>query len=92
MKIFDRTTGLEIFPKTKSRSAGTDRVIECFLKTRGEDITNIIFGATSRGCINGKDLPKTQYLMDVNSTTLSLTKCLIVHLLIAHLRNVYSQV
>lgn len=58
MKIFDRTTGNEIFPRTKSRSAGTDRVIECFLKTRGDDITNIIFGATSRGCINGGDLPR----------------------------------
>lgn len=58
MKIFDRTTGLEIFPRIKSRSAGTDRVIECFLKTRGEDITDITFGVTSRGCINGKILPK----------------------------------
>lgn len=58
MKIFDRTTDTEIFPRTKLKSAGTDRVIECFLKTQGDDIINIIFGTTSRGCINGGNLPR----------------------------------
>ncbi len=58
MKIFDRTTNKEILPRVKSRSAGTDRVIECFLKTRGAEISNIIFGSTSRGYVDGEGLPR----------------------------------
>lgn len=58
MKIFDRKTNQEILPKIKSRSAGTDRVIECFLNVRGGNITDIIFGSTSRGYIEGEGLPR----------------------------------
>lgn len=58
MKIFDRTTNKEILPRVKSRSAGTDRVIECFLNTRGTEISNIIFGSTSRGYVDGEGLPR----------------------------------
>lgn len=56
MKIFDRTTNKEIFPRVKSRSTGTDRVVECFLNTRGAEITDIIFGSTSRGYVEGEGL------------------------------------
>lgn len=58
MKIFDRITNKEILPRVKSRSVGTDRVIECFLNTRGAEITNIIFGSTSRGYVDGEGLPR----------------------------------
>lgn len=57
MRIFDRITNKEILPRVKSRSTGTDRVIECFLNTQGKDITNIRFGVVSRGRINGINLP-----------------------------------
>lgn len=58
MKIFDRITNKEILPRVKSRSVGTDRVIECFLNTRGAEVTNIIFGSTSRGYVDGEGLPR----------------------------------
>lgn len=57
MKIFDRKTNQEILPRTKSRLAGTDRVIECCLNAHGGDISGIIFGSTSRSSIDGSALP-----------------------------------
>lgn len=64
MKIFDKKTNQEILPRTKSRSAGTDRVIECFLNTRGGDISSIIFGSTSRGSVDGSALPRNLVFKD----------------------------
>lgn len=57
MKIFDKESKNEIKPKSRSRVSGTDRVIECFLKAKGTDITNVIFGTTSRGRIDGREIP-----------------------------------
>lgn len=58
MKIFDKKTNVEILPKMKSRTSGTDRVIERFLEVRGGDIENIVFGRTSKGYISGESLPR----------------------------------
>jgi hypothetical protein len=55
MKIFDKNSGNEIKPRLRSKISGTNRVIECTLK--GPDITNVIFGATSRGIIDGREIP-----------------------------------
>jgi hypothetical protein len=57
MKIFDKELESEIKPMSRSRISGTDRVIECFIKAKGADITNVIFGTTSRGFIDGRKIP-----------------------------------
>lgn len=58
MKIFDRTTNKEILSKSRSKTTGTDRVIECLLRTKGEPIHNIIFGKLSVGKINWESIPE----------------------------------
>jgi hypothetical protein len=55
MTIIDRNTGIEIKPNSYRRVSGTDRIIECLLN--GTNIIDIIFGTTSRGIIDWKEIP-----------------------------------
>lgn len=53
MKIFDRNTNSEIFPRSASHTTGEDRVFDCLARSGTNVISDIIFGYTSRGTIRG---------------------------------------
>lgn len=63
MKIFDRTTNREIYTLS-SKDTGTDRVLEQYKVAKGNEITNITFGSTARGTINGQYFPSTIVFKD----------------------------